>query len=50
MAQLGRRVSALRAGLLLVVEGAVATAAAEGVRLGVAFTEAGRTFGLHGGG
>lgn len=48
MAQLGRRVAALGARLLLVVEGAVAAAAAQGVRLGVAFTEAGRTLGLHG--
>jgi hypothetical protein len=47
VAQLGGRVAALGASLLLVVEGAVAAAAAQSVRLGVAFTEAGRTLGLH---
>ena len=45
-AHLGSRVSALTASLLLLVEGAVAAATAQGVRLGVAFTEAGSTLGL----
>ena len=45
-AHLGGRVGTLRAGLLLLVERAVAAATAEGVALGVALTEASSSFGL----
>jgi len=43
---LGRRITARSAGLLLVVEGALATTSAESVRLGVTLTERGGTLGL----
>jgi hypothetical protein len=45
-AQLCGRVGALGACLLLLVEGAVTAAAAEGVTLSMAFSEAGGSFGL----
>lgn len=48
-ANLGRRVTALGASLLLLMERARAAATAQRVRLGVALTERGGTFGLHGG-
>ena len=45
--QLGAGIATLGALLLLVMERAVATAAAQGVGLGVAFSEAAGSFGLH---
>lgn len=46
--ELGTGIPALRALLLLIMEGAITAAAAEGVGLGIAFTEAAGSFGLHG--
>jgi hypothetical protein len=43
---LGSRITALSAGLLLLVERTVATTSAEGVGLGVTLTEGTGTFGL----
>lgn len=47
LAHLGSGIGALGAGLLLLVEGALTAASAEGVALGVALTKTSGTFGLN---